>query len=316
MAVHRKLESDEPAARDTAGGEHDRNRGLLAAEAREDRLAMRVAYGLMALAVGLAANSLLGPLAAEVIEYRFSDTLVNQGIGLDAVALLGAAPLAVVAAALVRRGHPAGPVLGFIPSTFAAYMAPQYIVGPDYLGLPGNNEQFFVFHLALFILAATVVVGCWNSIDRARLRPATPTSDRRRSLILFGVAAFILLRWVPVVIELVGGDPTITDYRENPTSFMLIGVLDLGVVLPAVLAAAVAARAGALWARTGIYAAVGWFALVPAAVAAMAITMQLNDDPDASTANMIILTIAAVVFTAGAALLYRPMFRPEHPVSQ
>lgn len=90
----------------------------------------RVAHGLLALAVGLAANSLLGPLAAEVIEYRFSDTLVNQGIGLDAVALLGAVPQAVVAAVLVRRGHPAGPVLGFIPSTFAAYMAPQYIVGP------------------------------------------------------------------------------------------------------------------------------------------------------------------------------------------
>ena len=308
MAVHHELESDQPWTPDAVGGELDRNRELLAATAGEDRL---VAFGLLALAVGLAANSLLGPLVAEVIEYRFSESLVNQGIGLDAVALLGAVPLAVVAAVLVRRGHPAGPVLGFIPSTFAAYMAPQYIIGPDYLALPGNNEQFFVFHLALFILAAAVVVGCWISIDRARLRPATPVADRRRSLVLFGVAAFILLRWVPLLIELVGGDPTSAEYRENPTAFFLIGVLDLGVVLPAILAAGVAARTGAAWARTGIYAAVGWFALVPAAVAAMAITMQLKDDPNASTATTITMTVAAVVFTAGAGLMYRPMFGTE-----
>ena len=81
---------------------------------------------LAGLAVMLAANSVLGPLVTETIEYRYSETLINQGIGLDAVALFGAAPIAIAAAVLVQRRHRAGPALSFIPATFAAYMAPQY----------------------------------------------------------------------------------------------------------------------------------------------------------------------------------------------
>jgi hypothetical protein len=48
-----------------------------------------LAYGLFALAGGLVANSLFGPLVSETIRYHYSDSLLNQGIGLDAVALLG-----------------------------------------------------------------------------------------------------------------------------------------------------------------------------------------------------------------------------------
>ncbi len=264
---------------------------------------------LVALAVGLAANSILGPLVLDVIDYRYSDSLVNQGIGLDAVALLGAAPIAIVAAALVHGRHPAGPLVAFVPATFAAYMTPQYVIGPDYLGLPGNNERFFVFHLALFVTALATVVTAWRSVDRGRLRPDTEAGDRRRSLVLIGVAAFILLgRWLAGVVDLLGGDPTGTDYRENPTAYLLIGLLDLGVVVPASIATAVGLRRHIRWARVASYAVIGWFTLVPASVAAMAVVMQLNDDPNATTGATLLFVIAAGVFTTGAALLYRPMF--------
>lgn len=264
---------------------------------------------LFALGAGLAVNSLLGPFALEIIEYRFSETLVNQGIGLDAVAIFGAAPVAVAAGVLVLRGHPAGPVLAFVPATFAAYMAPQYVVGPEYLGLPGNNERFFPFHLAVFVVAVVTLVLAWRAVDRTRLLPATRSADRRRSLVLFGVAAFILLgRWLPGILDLVGGDPSNVDYLENPTSYLLIGILDLGLVVPAAVAGGIALLRGTEWARTAAYAVIGWFTLVPASVAAMAITMQVNGDPNADTAAVVIFGTAAVVFTLGAAVLYRPMF--------
>lgn len=75
---------------------------------------------LVLIAVGLALNALLGPLVLDGIEYRYSDPLINQAIGLDAVALLGAAPAALIAAFLTAHLHPAGPVIAFIPATFAA----------------------------------------------------------------------------------------------------------------------------------------------------------------------------------------------------
>ena len=262
------------------------------------------------LAAGIAANSLLGPLVTEVIEYRFSETLINQAIGLDVVALFGAVPVAVLAAFLVRRSHPAGPVLAFIPTTFAAYMAPQYVVGPEYLDLPGNNEQFFLFHLGLFVIAVVGLVLSWASVDRDSLRPATRASDLRRAWVMLGVVAFIGIgRWLPALVELPAGEPTIADFLATPTSYMLIGMLDLGLVVPAGVAAAIGLRRGVGWARTAAYAVIGWFALVPAAVAAMAIVMQLNEDPVASTGLTTMFSVAAFVFIAGAVLLYRPMFR-------
>ena len=122
-------------------------------------------------------------------------------------------------------------------------MFPQYVVGPDYLGLEGNNEQFFLFHLALFILSVVLVFGAWQEVDRHGLAPASPTSGRRRSLILFGLAAFIAVgRWLPAVADVTDGAPFGADFVENPTSFLLIGILDLGLVAPAALAAGIALR--------------------------------------------------------------------------
>ena len=290
--------------------------------ARPDQQTSWLVRLLALLAALLTANSVLGPLALEVIDYRYSDSLINQGIGLDAVALFGAVPVAAASAWLVHRLHPAGPVLAFIPATFAAYMAPQYIVGPDYLTLPGNNERFFVFHLAVFITGMAVTILAWRSIDPAQIKPDSDASDRRRSLVLFGVVAFIFLgRWLAGIIDLLGGDPNNVDYLENPTAYLLIGVLDLGIVVPAAIVTAVALRRHDTWARTAAYAVVGWFTLVPAAVAAMAIVMTVNDDPNTSSSATIVFIAAATVFTIGAIWLYRPMLhqadrqhrRPNEP---
>lgn len=264
---------------------------------------------LIVLAVGLTANSLLGPLALGLIDYRYSESLINQGIGLDAVALFGAVPLAIAAAWFVWQRHPAGPVLAFIPATFTAYMAPQYIVGPEYLGLPGNNERFFLLHLALFVIAVLTTAAAWQAVDRTRLLPQSDVSDRRRSRVLIGLVVFIFAgRWLGGILDLIGGEPTTVDFQENPTAYLLIGLLDLGVIVPCALAAAIALRRQLPWARVAAYAVIGWIALVPAAVAAMAIVMQANDDPNVTASGTIVFVIAGVVFTIGAALLYVPMF--------
>lgn len=261
------------------------------------------------LGLALATNSLLGPLVGEVIRYHYGASMVNQAIGLDAVALLFATPLALVAAWLIHRDHPAGPVLALAPATFAAYMMPQYVVGPDYLGLPGNNEDFVLAHIAVFVLAVAVAVLAWRGIDRSRLLPGTVLSDRHRSWVLLGVAAFIALgRQLPAIAQVMADPAGNTTYQDNPTAFWLVAFLDLGLITPASVAGAIGLRRHTDWARTASYAVIGWFSLVPVSVAAMTIAMQLRDDPLASTAGMVLFSAAALVFTAGAVALYRPMF--------
>jgi hypothetical protein len=39
--------------------------------------------------------------------------------------------------------------------------------------------------------------------------------------------------------------------------------------------------------------------------------MQINDDPNATAALTVLFTVAAIVFTVGAAMLYRPMFTQD-----
>lgn len=269
-------------------------------------------YGLFALAAGLVANTLLGPLFTVTIRYHYGETLINQGIAVDAVALFGAVPIAVLAAILMLRGHRAGPVLAFIPAAFTAYMAPQYVIGPDYLGLPGNNEQFFLLHLGLFILSVLVFFLAWGQVDRAWLPPASRKADRRRSWVVFGVAAFIALgRWLPGIADLMSGSPTVPDYLENPTAYLLVGFLDLGLVTLGSVTAGIGLRAGTRWAPVAAYAVIGWFALVPASVAAMSVTMMVNDDPLASATGTLLFVAAGLVFTVGAALLYQPLFKKQ-----
>ena len=47
-------------------------------------------------------------------------------------------------------------------------------------------------------------------------------------------------------------------------------------------------------------------------LAAMAITMFANEDPNASGANVIFMTALGLVFAALAIFLYRALFRPGH----
>src|SRR4051794_36512620 len=105
------------------------------------RNAQWLALGLIALACGLVAVSLLGPLTGGPVGYHVSETLRNLTIGLDAVSLFVVSPLAVLAAVLVVRGHPAGRLLTLGLGAYTAYMFVQYVVGPEYLSRPGDNEK-------------------------------------------------------------------------------------------------------------------------------------------------------------------------------
>jgi hypothetical protein len=269
---------------------------------------------LVVLAAGLALNSLLGPLAFEVIRYRWSETINNQGIGLDAVSLIIVAPLCLLAALLVRRGHAAGSALALGPASFALYMIPQYVIGPEYVVTGGNNERFFPLHFGLFIIAAAVFLLAWRSLAPRDL-PELP-NGRRRAAAAFLLAFPLFLvfgLYLANFIDALSAHPSRKEYLDNPTAFWVIAFLDLAVAAPAAAASGWGLLRGQEWARKGLYAMVGWFALVPPSVAAMGVVMVARDDPNGSVGRTIAFVVFAIVFASFALWLYSPVFHAVRP---
>lgn len=268
--------------------------------------------GLLSLGFGLALLSLLGPLALGVIDYRVTETLRNQTIGLDLVSLAVVAPITLAVAVLALRRHPAAPLLALGPAAFVVYMMVQYVLGPAYLRLPGNNERFFLFYLALFVLAGIVGIRAWSTIELERL----PHVPRRRACLLGRVllplaGLVVFARYVPALLDASSANPTAGDYRAGPTFFWTIALLDLGVGLPTLIAACVGLLRERDWAPKALYAVVGWLALVGPAVAGMALTMYVNDDPNASLGLALLMAALAVGLLALAAFVARPLFSRE-----
>ena len=265
-----------------------------------------LAAGLAAIGAGLATVALLGPLATGLIDYRVTETLRNQTIGLDAVSLFVVTPLAVLAAVLVLRRHVAGLTLAVSVGAYTTYMFLQYILGPDYASLPGNNERAFPLFVVLFAAGWLIAVAAWRALSAETLS-GTRRRDRTIAAIL-GVLAFLtFVRYLPALADWMSARPDDAGYLAGPGFAWAIAMLDLGIVMPATVAACLGLARGTPWGRKLAYAVGGWFGLVGSAVAAMAITMYVNDDPSSSGGNAIFMTALGIAFAALAVGLYRSL---------
>jgi hypothetical protein len=123
-------------------------------------------------------------------------------------------------------------------------------------------------------------------------------------------------RYGPVLVDVMSGEPQDARYLAGPTFFWAIAMLDLWVFLPATVATCVGLVHGSAWAHKALYLVAGWFGLVGPAVAAMAIAMYVNNDPNASAGNAAFMTLLGLAFAALALALYRPLFgRPPRTSS-
>lgn len=270
-----------------------------------------LALALTAIGIGFAALALLGPLGTGVIDYHVTETLRNQTIGLDAVSLAIVAPLSLLAALLVVRRHVAGLALALGIGAYTSYMLVQYVVGPEYERLPGNNELLFPLYLVLFTLGWLVAAAAWNALDVGGLPRARGHDRVVGRLVLPALAFLAFVRYLPALADWMSATPKDRGYLAGPTFAWTIALLDLGVFLPAAVAACLGLVRGTAWAPKALYLVVGWFGLVGPAVAAMAITMYVNDDPNASGGATVFMTMLGLVFALFALYLFRPLIRPR-----
>ena len=266
-----------------------------------------LACSLVATAVGLAVVALLGPLAFGVVDYHVTETLRNQTIGLDAVSLLVVAPLSLLGARLVLRRHVAGPTIALGIGAYTAYMLVQYVLGPEYERLPGNNELLFPVYVILFARGWAVALVAWHLLGHG-LPPLASERQRVIGRLVLPLLAFLaFVRYLPALADWMSATPSDEGYLAGPTFAWTIAMLDLGVFLPATIAACVGLARRTPWAQQALYLVVGWFGLVGPAVAAMAIAMAVNDDPNASTGSVAFMTALGLAFAAVAVALLRPL---------
>ncbi len=241
-------------------------------------------------------TALLGPLATDTIDYRFSANMENQTIGGDAVLLLIVAPVLVLAGYLWLRGHRLAPLLALASASFASYTFLGFILIPDYARYEGNNEKYYPLFVAVLALGIAIGVASWAALGRQ----AEPSLSRRMSRITAGflllVALLVGLAWSRQIADVMAGTYS-TEYLEHPTAFWLIRTLDFAFVIPASLATAVGLLRGNVTARRSAGALAGFFTLMLASIVSMAFVLIVKDDPVAEPGALAILVPA----TAGVA---------------
>jgi hypothetical protein len=150
-------------------------------------------WSLVALAGMLALNSLLGPLLLGVVDYPISASMTNQLLGLEVVTLVLVVPWTGLVGALALRQDPRAPLLALGPTSYAAYMFVQYVVGPEY----GTYSWVVLFHVAIVALSGGLALVAWSKAQREPVPSISDKQRRRLGLVLMGLAAFVLARYLP-----------------------------------------------------------------------------------------------------------------------
>ena len=91
-------------------------------------------------------------------------------------------------------------------------------------------------------------------------------------------------------------------------------LLDLGFIVPITIATGVGLLIRQPLATKALYGVVGWFALMPPSVAAMAIVKVVRDDPVADAGDTVVILAVSFIFAAVAIWLYAPLFRRANAV--
>jgi hypothetical protein len=159
----------------------------------------------------------------------------------------------------------------------------------------------------LFVLSGVVAIGSWSTADAANWPMMTTRLARRQANVMLVLAGFIVSRYLPAIAGSWNQAAIAPEFAREPGMFWSILTLDLGVVVPATVYASVALRRGSPAAAKAVYAVLGWFALVPPSVAAMALVMVLNHDPNGSVGQVVVFAAATAVFWVFAYRVFRPL---------
>lgn len=275
----------------------------------------RSVTGLGLIGIGIAASSILGPLALNVIRLRTSESIENQFIGGEIVSLGLVAPVAIAAGVLWLRDHRLAPALALAPALYAVYTYASVVFAQEYTRFDGNAERFFPLYTALAGGGAAIAISAWS---RLASRPvAVPSRRLRRTLgsILVGAGSLIALAWAQQIRLVVTGHP-MTEYLDGPSLFWFIKFADFGFVIPAMLATGAGLFRSNPTAIRAAYGLSGFLTCLAGSVMGMGIAMALKADPASQPALLVVLIPATLGLAAVTAVLLHSFVQPRGPVPQ
>lgn len=171
--------------------------------------------------------------------YRDAPGLVAQAIGQDIVTLIVALPALVISALLTRRGSQRARLIWLGVLIYVVYTYASYAFGIRF-------NPLFLVYVALLGFSTYALIGGFLTTDRAGIRAAfgEHTPVRAVSIFLLVVVALFYLVWLSEALpaSLQGTVPQSVQEDGTPTN--VIHVLDMGLLLPALVLAAIS-----LWRR-------------------------------------------------------------------
>ncbi len=259
---------------------------------------------------GAIAVALLGPLGTGTIEYHASAAAVDQLRGGDIAGLLLVGPVSVAAAWLVMRRRPGAEALALAPASYGLYLYTQLAISGDLAQYGGNSERWFVLFWALITLCGAVLVVAGHRLFHVAAPKARSTLQHITGWYLLGVAVFLAVGLhLPGLADAWRAAPTSQEYLDDPVVFWVVKVMDLGYVVPVVLAIGIGLLRNRPWARRLLAPVVGWSALLGCSVAGMGLTMLITDAPGASVVLASGFVLAATLALALAGVAYRPILQ-------
>jgi len=253
-----------------------------------------VPIALLVLAICLAANVLLGPLGAGIIQWHVSAIGINQTYGADAVSLLLVVPTAFIAAVLWRARHRLAAPLALGVGLVTLYYAVAETLGGDYVRYPGNSERFFLLFLALIILSWIIAARAWSSLDREPPRPGF-WLRRTFAVLTIVVGGFLGLAWTAQLLPMALTGFAGPEYLDSPSAFWTIRIVDLGFIVPVAVWTGCGLWQGRGSAIKAAYAMASFLTMQGASVFAMGVVMLWRQDPTASPAFFVALTPIVIV---------------------
>lgn len=284
--------------------------------ARRDRGRLGLAVLLALLGVGALLVVALGPLGAGAIDYHVSSGATEQVRGGDLAAMLLVAPVSLVASWLTVHARSGASALALAPAAYGLYTYSQLALGGDLERYGGNSERWFLLFSGLVTLSGAVLILAGRRLAAEPVTPARPVVERMAGWYLIVVAIFLTVGLhLPGLADAWSEQPTSAEYLADPVVFWVVKLMDLGYVVPLLVAVGIAVLRRRPWGRRLLAPCVGWAALLACSVAGMAALMLATDAPGASIALASGFTLAAAGALWLAAAVYRPVLNSPTPAA-
>lgn len=244
--------------------------------------------------------SLCGPLYLNIIRYRTHPLIINQLLGQDIVNIFPVSFLLIVGAILLFNKNCKGVYLLAFTPLFLFYYAISYAIGWEWMApeYSGNSHLYFFYYLYILITGVIILL-----YSLANLPKDLHAGFRKIPLRVYSflMVAFMLVfskMWIDQVVELQVTGFT-KAYDIAPAAFWLVRTIDLGFCVPLGFISVYLLWTAASKAFAIQFLFYGFFVTQILAVAAMGISMYVNNDPNISVGELGFFLALAMLLGAG-----------------